>query len=87
MDPLNAVEVARQGLYVVIAVTAPFVIGGTLIGLLVAIAQAVTQIQDQTLGQAVRLLTTLLGLAMAGGWACAEVLEFAQRVFSSLPGM
>jgi len=71
----------RDALSVVLWVSLPLVVVATLAGLGVAIVQAVTQIQDQSIGQSVRLVVVLLSLTMGVGWIGKEVLRFAERAF------
>jgi type III secretion protein S len=71
----------RDALSVVLWVSLPLVIVATAVGLGVAILQAVTQIQDQSIGQAVRLVAVLLSLMVGVGWLGGEVLRFGERAF------
>jgi len=74
----------RDALSVVLWVSLPLVVVATLAGLGVAIVQAVTQIQDQSIGQSVRLVVVLLSLTMGVGWIGKEVLRFAERAFEKI---
>ena len=65
-------------------VSLPLVVVATVAGLGVAILQAVTQIQDQSIGQAVRLVVVLISLMVGVSWLGNEVLRFAERAFESL---
>ena len=71
----------RDALSVVLWVSLPLVIVATVAGLSVAILQAVTQIQDQSLGQSVRLVVVLISLTIGVSWLGREVLRFAERAF------
>jgi len=71
----------RDALSVVLWVSLPLVIVATVAGLSVAILQAVTQIQDQSLGQSVRLVVVLISLTVGVSWLGREVLRFAERAF------
>jgi type III secretion protein S len=71
----------RDALSVVLWVSLPLVLVATLVGLGVAILQAVTQIQDQSIGQAVRLVAVLISLMVGVGWLGREVLRFGERAF------
>lgn len=71
----------RDALSVVLWVSLPLVIVATVAGLGVAILQAVTQIQDQSLGQSVRLVVVLISLTVGVSWLGREVLRFAERAF------
>jgi len=71
----------RDALSVVLWVSLPLVLVATAAGLGVAILQAVTQIQDQSLGQSVRLVVVLISLTVGVSWLGREVLRFAERAF------
>lgn len=71
----------RDALSVVLWVSLPLVIVATVAGLGVAILQAVTQVQDQSLGQSVRLVVVLISLTVGVSWLGREVLRFAERAF------
>jgi len=77
----------RDALSVVLWVTLPLVGVATLTGLGVAIAQAVTQVQDQSIGQSLRLVAVLVTMIACTGWLGREILRFAERAFEVLGGM
>jgi len=56
-----------------------------LVGLLVAVFQAATQINEQTLSFLPRLLMILLTLILAGPWLVAQLTQFSQNLISSIP--
>ena len=72
---LNAGEILRQGVFVVIRLAGPILLLSMIVGVLVAIFQAVTQIHDQTLGFVLKLLVTVLILFFAGGWMMNTLVE------------
>ncbi len=73
---------AQQALLLSVAVALPVVGAAALIGLLVAVLQAATQIQDHTLGHLPRLLVVVAVLAASGPWIGAQIAEFASRAFA-----
>lgn len=80
----DLLSLTRDALSVVLWVSLPLVVVATLAGLGVAILQAVTQIQDQSIGQSVRLVVVLLALTIGVGWLGKEVLRFAERAFEKI---
>jgi len=72
---------AQQALLLSIAVALPIVAAAALVGLLVSVLQAATQIQDHTLGHLPRLLAVVAVLVAAGPWMGAQIAEFAARAF------
>ena len=73
---------AQQALLLSIAVALPVVGAAALIGLIVSVLQAATQIQDHTLGHLPRLLVVVAVLAATGPWIGSQIAEFALRAFS-----
>lgn len=79
---LNAGEILRQGIIVVVKLAGPILILSMIVGVLVAIFQAVTQIHDQTLGFVLKLLVTVLVLIIGGGWMMNTLVEYSQYLFT-----
>ena len=77
----------RDALSVVLWVTLPLVLVATLTGIGVALVQAVTQIQDQSIGQSLRLIVVLVAMILTAAWLGREVLRFAERAFAMLGAM
>jgi type III secretion HrpO family protein len=82
MAPLGELTtLGQQALLLSVAVALPMVGAAALIGLLVSVLQAATQIQDHTLGHLPRLLVVVAVLAATGPWIGSQVAEFAVRAF------
>ena len=79
------VRVAREGLYLAVLVSAPPVLAALAVGLVVSLLQATTQIQEQTLTFAPKLLAVLLALAVAAPWIGAQLTRFAGAVLDAVP--
>lgn len=73
---------AQEALLLSIAVSMPVVAIAALAGLLVAVFQAATQVQDFTLAHLPRLVVVAITLALAGPWMGAQIAAFAARVFA-----
>ncbi|SFX22385.1 flagellar biosynthesis protein FliQ [Marinospirillum alkaliphilum] len=85
MSPEVAVDLLREALFIVITIVAIGVVPGLLVGLAVAIFQAATQINEQTLSFLPRLMATLLALIIAGPMILRMLMEFFQRLADSIP--
>lgn len=68
----------------VIIISAPILISAVVVGLIVAIFQATTSIQEQTLSFAPKLLAIFLVLLFGGGWMLSRLKEFARFVISTI---
>ncbi|MBN2191912.1 MAG: flagellar biosynthetic protein FliQ [Polyangiaceae bacterium] len=73
---------AEEALLLAVAVSLPVVGGAALVGLLVAVLQAATQVQDTTLTHLPRMVAVALALALAGSWMGARIAGFAVRAFA-----
>jgi len=73
---------AQEALLLAIAVSLPVVAAAAIIGLLVAVLQAATQVHDITLAHLPRLVVVAVALAIAGPWMGTQIAAFAARVFA-----
>ena len=71
----------QEALLLAVAVSLPVVAIAALIGLIVAVLQAATQVQDATLGHLPRLLVVAVVLALMAPWMGSEIAAFALRAF------
>ncbi|MGC4075945.1 MAG: flagellar biosynthesis protein FliQ [Rubrivivax sp.] len=81
MTPEIAADLVSEALGLVTRMVAVLVVPGLLVGLLVALFQAATQINEQTLSFLPRLLATLLVVALAGRWLVGSMMDFCISVF------
>jgi flagellar biosynthetic protein FliQ len=77
-------RVIREGLLLVIVLSAPPLIASLVIGMLVGVFQAATQIQDQTVSFVPKLLVVIIVLAALGPLLGAQLLRFTQVVMASV---
>jgi len=85
MTPEVAIEVFRGALYIIILLVAAIVIPGLIVGLVVAIFQAATSINEQTLSFLPRLLTTLAAIMFLANWIFSTVIGFTTELYMSIP--
>ena len=81
MDPTSVSNVLRDAMTVAIKLSAPMLILGMAIGVVVAIFQAVTQIHEQTLGFILKLAVVIVVLLVGGSWMMATLQDFARELF------
>jgi len=75
---------AREALYLALLLAAPVVLSTLLVGLVVGVLQAVTQVQDPAVGLAPRLVAGGVALALAAPWIGAELVRFTERLFAAI---
>ena len=78
-------RVAREGLYLMLLVSAPVLIVSMVVGLCVSVLQAATQVQEQTLSFVPKLVAAFVTLALLGPWMGAQLVRFTQTLFESFP--
>ncbi|MFC4387412.1 flagellar biosynthesis protein FliQ [Gracilibacillus marinus] len=78
------ISLAEQGIYTILMVTGPILILALVVGLLVSIFQATTQIQEQTLAFIPKIVAVLLGIVIFGPWMLSVMVEFASNLFQNI---
>ena len=81
MDTDQITTVLREGVWVVIKLGGPMLVLSMMVGVLVAIFQAVTQIHEQTLGFILKLIVIVLVLLLGGGWMMETLLDYTKGIF------
>ena len=85
MFQTQVVQLAYQGLLLILILSAPPILISMFFGIVVAIFQAATQIQEQTLSFTVKLVAVTLTLMFLGPWLGAQIMSLATNVFKNFP--
>ena len=85
MNAELTLRVAREGLILVLLISGGPMLASMLVGLLVGIFQATTQIQEQTLSYVPKLIAVFLSLLVLGPWMLMQAVRFARLLFDSIP--
>ena len=83
---MSSLDLSRQALEVTLMVSAPMLLAGLVVGVLVSLFQAVTQIQEPTLTFIPKILAVSLALLLFLPWMLTTLVQFTRRVFEALPG-
>ena len=86
MDAQQVFTAGQQGLYVLLMVSAPILIAVLVVGLVVSVFQAATQINEATLSFVPKVVAAVAVLAFAGPWMMSTLIEYLQRTLQSIPG-
>ena len=81
----QAIELGQQALITTLTLIAPILIVAILLGLLIGVLQAMTQVQDQTISYIPKLICILLALCYSLPWMFEQLLSFTGNVFQSVP--
>lgn len=87
MTPEMVMGLAYQGMKVTLMLAAPLLITALLIGLIVSLFQAATQINEMTLTFIPKILGVFGALVVAGPWLIQTIVDFTRELFQNLPTM
>lgn len=76
-------QLSYQALILILLLSGPPILISMVLGLFVAVFQAATQIQEQTLAFTVKLFAVILTLLILGGWLGAQIMQFASNIFNN----
>lgn len=85
MYQTHVIQLAYEGLLLILILSAPPILVSMFFGILVAIFQAATQIQEQTLSFTIKLVAVTLTLMFLGGWLGSKIMSFASGIFTHFP--
>ncbi len=77
-------ELAGQALLLTLLLSTPPLLASLIVGLLISLWQAMTQVQEQTLTLVPKIFVTLLTLAVTAGWMLQKLLIFTHSVFEQI---
>ena len=86
MDAQQVFTAGQQGLYILLMVSAPVLLVVLVLGLLVSVFQAATQINEATLSFVPKIIGAVAVLAFAGPWMMTTLVEYLQRTLQAIPG-
>ena len=82
MDLTTALDIAREALLTALLTAAPMLGVGIVVGLLISLFQTVTQLNDQTLSIAPKIVAMLTAVIFFIPWLAARVIEYAQSMLA-----
>jgi flagellar biosynthetic protein FliQ len=87
MSPEVFVDVLRDALFIVILLVSAIILPSLFVGLTVAVFQAATSINEQTLSFLPRLIVTILALMYGGHWLTRVIMDFTEGLILSIPSV
>ena len=81
MFQAEVVQLAYRALLLILILSGPPILISMVFGLTVAIFQAATQIQEQTLSFTIKLVAVIMTLFMMGGFLAGQIVQFANSIF------
>lgn len=87
MTPETVITIGQQAVEMTLLLSAPLLLSALVIGLVVSIFQAATQINEMTLSFIPKLLGIFLVLIFAGPWMVNTMVDYIQRLYGNIPWM
>ena len=87
MTPELVMSIGRQAIEMTLILAGPLLLSALVVGLIVSIFQAATQINEQTLSFIHKLIATFLALILAGPWMLQMMTDFIRRLLENIPQM
>ena len=85
MTPELVMNIGRQAIEMTMILSGPLLLAALIVGLIISIFQAATQINEQTLSFIPKLLAMFLVLILAGPWMLQMMVDYIRRLFESIP--
>ena len=83
----TAITLVREGVLETLILAGPLLLIGMVVGLIVAILQATTSIQEQTLSFVPKIAAILIALVIFGRFLLQSLVEYTRRLFESIPNI
>lgn len=77
-------QLARNAVYLILLLSAPLLLAGLVVGLIVSILQATTQVQEQTLAFIPKIIATFVALLFFGPWMLAQAMDFTREILRQM---
>ena len=85
MTPESVMTLGQQAIELVLMLAGPLLLSGLVIGLVVSVFQAATQINEQTLSFIPKLVGIFAALIFFGPWMVSTMVDFIQRLYGNIP--
>ena len=87
MNQDTVVNLASQAITLALSVAGPLLLASLVIGLVISVFQAVTQIQEQTLSLIPKIVGIVLGIVVLGPWMVHKMVTYTQNLYGSIPSL
>jgi flagellar biosynthetic protein FliQ len=85
MTDTDVTEIATQTMLLAAKIAAPILLTALLVGFMISLFQAATQIQEQTLSFVPKMIAVCIALLVTGNWVLSQLVSFTHQLFDSLP--
>lgn len=85
MTPGTVMEIGRQAIEVTLIISAPMLLTALVVGLIISIFQAATQLNETTLQFVPKLVVMFIVILLVGPWMIQYLMDYIQRLYESIP--
>jgi flagellar biosynthetic protein FliQ len=85
MDTQAVLTIAQHAVEIMVLISAPLLLTVLIVGLLISVFQAATQINEMTLSFIPKLLAMFIALVVAGPWILERFIDYVQALYASIP--
>ncbi len=86
MDPQEAINLGRQALWTMLLIGSPVLVAGLVVGVVIGLFQALTQIQEQTVAFVPKIIVMALVLSATLPWLIAQMVQYTSSLIAGIPG-
>lgn len=87
MTPESVLDITQHAMWTAVIVAAPMLVTALLVGLVIGMFQAATQVNEMTLSFIPKLFTLFLTLVVAGPWLLTTLIDYTQTLILSIPSL
>lgn len=87
MSPEVAMQQLTESMVLVMVLSLPPIIVASIVGIAISLLQALTQVQEQTVSFAIKLIAVAVTIAAMAGLLGSEMVNFAMKLFTDFPNM
>ncbi len=84
MSPDQAIDTMRDAVMIALMISAPLLLSSVVVSVLTSLAQALTSIQDQTIGLVPKMLVVIVMFLLLLPWILGQLMEYSQNLFRSM---
>jgi flagellar biosynthetic protein FliQ len=85
MDAQEAINLTQQAMLTALLLGAPILVAGVLVGLVIGLAQALTQVQDQTVAFVPKVVAMVAVLILCLPWLVQKMIEYSEDLITGIP--
>ena len=84
MEPIDIIEIAKDSIWVLLKTSSIIIIPGMIVGLIVSLFQALTQIQEVTLTFVPKVMVIMMCLLFFSDFIGDNIMQFTERIFANI---